>query len=52
LEADRVFSRVCDADSDRSDDVLIIGLAIQTVLLFIYLALSGRSQIALRGRAR
>jgi hypothetical protein len=35
LEADRVFSRVCDADSDRSDDVLIIGLAIQTVLLFI-----------------
>jgi hypothetical protein len=35
LEADRAFSRVCGADSDRSDDVLIIGLAIETVLLFI-----------------
>jgi hypothetical protein len=46
LEADRAFSRVCGADSDRSDDVLIIGLAIQTVLLFIYLALSDRSRIA------
>jgi hypothetical protein len=46
LEADRAFSRVCGADSDRSDDVLIIGLAIQTVLLFIYLALSDGSQIA------